>query len=263
MCSCKKWIRYASAAVAIFAGSSLMAQEDYEGGRGLITLEGPAGMFINPTSGTIPEGYATVQYCVFFPNEDGDLFDSTPAIGHGAIAAYGVADNLELGVQGNLIDPDSGDSVTAVGPFIRYRVMQDVEGGAPEVGVGAYSRFGDEQIQKIGLFAAASKRATFEGPIRSAAVHLGGREVFNEEGAVDENFAAYVGLELELPLRIYAVGEYQFYTQDDDIVAPQDDPHAFGLQWRAGGINMSVAGIANGSLEDYSFYYGVGTALDF
>ena len=30
------------------------AEPQYEGGRGLLTLQGPSGMFINPTSGTLP-----------------------------------------------------------------------------------------------------------------------------------------------------------------------------------------------------------------
>src|SRR5688572_26767682 len=39
-------------------------EEGYEGGRGLITLEGISGMFLNPTSGTLPARSLTAQYCV-------------------------------------------------------------------------------------------------------------------------------------------------------------------------------------------------------
>ena len=58
----------------------------YRGGRGLITLQGMAGMFLNPTSGTLNQGQFTAQYCVFF-----DQY-STNTIGQGLMLDYGVTD---------------------------------------------------------------------------------------------------------------------------------------------------------------------------
>jgi len=64
---------------AAFAGQEtaekeVVAPAPYEAGRGLITLEGPSGMFINPTSATLPKGAYTAQYCLFFP-EPSDRYD--------------------------------------------------------------------------------------------------------------------------------------------------------------------------------------------
>src|SRR5688572_23844625 len=73
-------------------------EEPYRASRGLITLEGPSGMFINPTSATLPQGKFTIQYCLFFPNRDTDI------VGHGTLISYGVTDWLEVGAVGNLID---------------------------------------------------------------------------------------------------------------------------------------------------------------
>ena len=245
-------MKIVAVAGALLAGSATFAQEVYEGGRGLITLEGPTGLFINPTSGTLPQGYGTVQYCIFFPNTMDDLFDN-PALGHGGIASLALTDELEVGVQGTFIDPDSGDTSSAVGPFARLRLTQDVENGVPEVSIGGYSRLGDDNLQKYGAFLALMKRTQLgDGVLRSAAVHAGVRTTFLEEG--EDHTAAYAGLEIEMPLRMYAVGEIQPFTTDDDIVNPQEEvPYAFGLQWRAGGINMSVAGIQNGGTPDISF----------
>src|SRR5687768_12635254 len=49
----------------------------YEAGRGLLTLQGPSGMFINPTSATLPQGKFTLQYCNFYPE------NQTEVVAHG------------------------------------------------------------------------------------------------------------------------------------------------------------------------------------
>jgi len=46
--------------------------------RGLITLEGPSGMFINPTSATLPQGRIILNYCVFVPT----LPEGVGLVGH-------------------------------------------------------------------------------------------------------------------------------------------------------------------------------------
>src|SRR6266436_2008907 len=41
--------------------------------RGLITLEGPSGMFLNPTSATLPQGVFSWGYCIVFTNQDTNI----------------------------------------------------------------------------------------------------------------------------------------------------------------------------------------------
>src|SRR6187401_1278807 len=62
-----------------------IVEEEYVGGRGLLTMEGPTGMFINPTSGTMPAGAFTAQYCFFHPNWSA----TDPLMAHGALLSYG------------------------------------------------------------------------------------------------------------------------------------------------------------------------------
>src|SRR5438128_9036624 len=65
--------------------------------RGLITLEGPSGMFINPTSATLPQGTFILNYCVFVPT----LPQGIGLVGHGVLLSYGVRDWLEVGFTGD------------------------------------------------------------------------------------------------------------------------------------------------------------------
>jgi hypothetical protein len=229
--------------------------EGYEGGRGLITLEGPSGMFINPTSGTLPEKAYTLQYCVFFPDNKNEV------VGHGLFGGYGVTDRLEVGGIGNYIDIDAGDNLSAGGPFARYRLTKDEE-VIPQVSVGAYSRFGDDALKKYAIFLAAYKRIPLQedGFVRSLGLHAGIRQLwFDSDADPDSTFAGYGGIEAQFPLRLYAVGEIT--SKDSDI--NEDVPYAFGLQWRAAGVAMSLAGIQNGNTGEVSFYYGIGYANSF
>ena len=70
----------------------------------------------------------------------------------------------------------------------------------------------------------------------------------------DTTFSGYGGAELQFPMRVYAVGEVQ--TKDSDV--NREVPYAFGLQWRAPGVAISLAGIQNGNVDDPSFYFGIG-----
>lgn len=232
-----------------------VAEEGYEGGRGLITLEGMSGLFINPTSATIPEQASTVQYCVFFPN------NRTDVVGHGALAAYGWTDDLEVGAIANYIDVDRGGDLSAGGPFARWRMTKD-DGRMPQSSLGVYSRFGDDALDRVGVFVAAYRRIpiTEDGFVRSLGLHLGARNVWlDEDQAETTTEAGYTGVEIQFPLRVYGVAEVS--TKDDDVNLHV--PYAYGLQWRARGIAMSVAGIQNGNLNDPSFYYGIGYGYQF
>src|SRR2546423_3275958 len=82
--------------------------------RGLITLEGPSGMFINPTSATLPQGTFILNYCVFVPT----LPEGLSLVGHGILLSYGVTDWLEVGFIGDLLDlstPDGAENTYVIG----------------------------------------------------------------------------------------------------------------------------------------------------
>jgi hypothetical protein len=228
------------------------AQENYEGGKGLLTLEGPSGMFINPTSATMPAGYSTLQYCVFFPNNETDV------VGHGLMGSYGITDALEIGAAGNYVDlRAAGDELTGGGPFARFRLRKDEAGGLPQVSVGAYSRLGDDALHKIGAFSAAYKRLPIaeDGPVKAVGLHAGVKHLWlDSDLPEDTSLTGYGGVEVQLPLRCYAVGEVS--TKDDD--QHKHTPYAYGIQWRAAGIAMSFAGIQDGNLDEASFFYGIG-----
>ena len=139
----------------LIAAGSLAAQDiaageaDYIGGRGLITLDGVSGMFLNPTSGTLPEGALTTQYCVSILRQNDD-----EEIQHTAMVSYGVTDWLEVGAFGRISDLDNADHyVGGGGPLVRVRLLRD-EGWLPELSLGAFSRNGYETLEKHTLFAA-------------------------------------------------------------------------------------------------------------
>lgn len=230
------------------------SSEGYEAGRGLITLEGPSGMFINPTSATLPQRGATLQYCFFLPNNETDV------VGHGLMGAYGITDELEVGLFGNLVDFDAiSKQRAAFGPLVRYRLTKD-EAAIPQTSIGYYGRYGDTVLNKSALFAAAYKRFGIDedGVFRSLGMHGGVKNLWLDSSLEnDTTFSAYGGLELQFPLRIYAVGEIQ--TKDSDVNT--EVPYSFGLQWRAANIAMSIAAIQNGNVDDPSFYFGIGGAI--
>lgn len=210
-------------------------------------------MFINPTSGTLPAQTATLQYCFLLPTND-----FSEVMGHGALLAYGITDFLEIGAVANYIDFDAGDDPSAVGPMARLRLMQDTA-YLPEVSVGYYGKFGDDALDQQAAFAALYKRIPIgdeSGIVRSFGMHGGVRQVWDTPED-DETFRVYGGVEVQLPLRFYLVGE----VSSDDNAATT--PYAYGVQWRLGGINISVAGIQNGNLDDDAFYFGIGSALQF
>ncbi len=222
----------------------------YEAGRGLLTTTGPTGLFINPTSATLPAGAFTAQYCFFLPENDSNPW------AHGYIAAYGLTDWFELGVNGLYVDAP-GDNPFATGPFARVRLLKD-EGWLPQFSIGGFSRFGDAATETFGAFGAAYKRLPIneEGFVKSLGFHGGVRQNWDPG---PDSFHVYGGLEVQLPYRFYLVGEIS--TRDDDV--EQETPYAFGFQWRAGGINISVAGIQNGNLDDPGFFFGIGSQFTF
>jgi len=91
-------------------------------------------------------------------------------------------------------------------------------------------------------------------------LHAGVRQKwFHPDVPNDDTFAGYLGGELQLPLRVYAVSEIT--SRDRDVA--RHIPYSLGLQWRAAGIAMSMAAIQNGNTSDLSFYYGIGVSHSF
>ena len=233
---------------------------DYEGGRGLLTLEGPSGMFINPTSGTLPAHAFTAQYCFLLPNND-----TSPLVAHGAMMAYGVTDWLELGALLTVLDFDQGVAARqadlyGVGPLVRVRLLKD-DGLIPQLSVGAYFNFGD--LETYNAFLALYKRVEIDrnGFLRSIGFHAGMREKWIAKGGdVSDTPVGYFGVEFQLPARFYVVGEVS--TKDRDTGGNRT-PYGFGVQWRAGGINVSAAFTNNGAFREPSFFFGIGSQLKF
>jgi hypothetical protein len=232
---------------------STPVEPPYEAGRGLLTLQGPSGMFINPTSATLPQGKFTLQYCNYYPE------NNTEIVSHGFMAAYGVTDWLEVGGTAGVANVPKGRDLASGGPLVRIRLLRDQEWW-PQLSIGYYGRYGVRASDYSAIFIAAYKRLPFDEDgffgLRANWFHGGFRE--REDHTV--NF--YAGAELQLPWRVYLVGEIgtRGYTPEGD-----DDhtPFAFGAQWRLGMVNITFAGIQPGNLNDVSLFYGVGSALPF
>ena len=240
---------------------SVVPDAPYEAGRGLITLEGPSGMFINPTSATLPQGAYTAQYCLFFPNQDTDI------VGHGLMMSYGIKDWLEVGLNGNLVDLNAGvDRELAVGgPLVRVRLLKD-ESWWPQLSVGAYAKWGSHPLNQIAAFAAAYKRLPISetGPLRSIGLHAGIRETwFDSESIQDDSFIGYWGVEVQLPYRVYLVGELSTKGETRNGNRPKSNPYAWGAQWRLGGVNLSVAAIDQDGTGRVGVYSGVAFSRGF
>src|SRR5438270_8803507 len=109
--------------------------------RGLITLEGPSGMFLNPTSATLPQGAFDAGYCLILTNRE------TKKLGNSFFFSYGVSDWLELGVVAGMTNvrttyEEFWDGKYGVaGPMIRVRLLRD-RSCWPEVSLGAYAKWG-------------------------------------------------------------------------------------------------------------------------
>lgn len=233
------------------------SEAPYYGARGLITLEGPAGMFINPTSGTLAKGKFTLQYCLFFPNRDTDV------VGHGALLGFGVTDWLEVGAVASFADRNAAfdDEEFAIGPQVRVRLLRDKEWW-PEISVGSYSRWGSHALNKVGAYVALSKRFMIDedGFFRSVAVHSGYRHAwFDNDAAVGDTYAYYGGLEVELPYRLYLIGEI---SSKDNRVS-RKVPFAVGIQCRLPGVALTFAGIQSGTTDRVGLYSGIGISFGF
>lgn len=218
---------------------------------GLITYEGPAGLFINPTSSTLPRGSLTAQYCFLVY----DQRDRT-VMWHQGMAAYGITDWLEVGAIGVVESFDSSNhTIAAGGPLLRLRVLP--EGGLlPELSVGGFLREGNDLLTRRTVFAAASRRFPIadDGIVRALRLHAGVRQ-FWQDGRVNEGDASilFVGAELELPNGVFLVGEVS--TKDDVF---RRTPFAVGIQVRRGSFGFTGSVLQTGNQDGIGVYLGIG-----
>jgi hypothetical protein len=219
----------------------------YVGGLGLITRELATGMFIHPTSGTLPEHAFSLQYCaiVFRVGDD-------TGVDHRAMAAFGVTDWLEVGAGGILSDPPgAGGNPGAAGPMVRVRLLKD-QNWQPEVSVGGVFLFGD--ANKYTVYVAASKglKISDTGFIRSVRGHVGVRNSVIEDGA-DGHFG-FIGGEVELPKHVFLVAEAANRSEGFTKT-----PWAVGIQVRhPDGFGFSLALAQWENFTNPGVYVGVG-----
>jgi hypothetical protein len=229
--------------------------------RGLITLEGPSGMFINPTSATLPQNEFILNYCVLFFNTDTDV------VGHGILLSYGVRDWLEIGFVGNLLDinspgpPSSEDTFVVGGPMARIRLLRDREWW-PELSVGGYVKWGSPAFDNANAFVAISKTIPIDekGFLKTVTFQGGFREAwFDDSAAVSNANRVYGGLEVQLPWRLFLIGEV---TQRAPVAQrPREIPYAAGIQWRGRNFGCSLAALQNGGESRPGIYFGVAGGL--
>ena len=251
------------------------------GGHGNITVEGPTGLFLNPTSGILAEGELIIQYCAAIL-EDGE---NNNFIGHNAILSYGVTDWLELGAFGVSVDrskvgsgggggatpcgpagggpgPGAGapcptNNLDAGGPFARIKLVKDV-GYLPEFTVGGISLNGADELTKHTVFIAASKGTRFANRkyLQSAKLHVGARNFWAKAGPDDYVF--YVGADLELRKNIFLVAEIS-----TEYEGATEVPWSAGIQVRSGeGYGFSLAFIQPGTVPNPGVFVGVGINFD-
>jgi len=219
----------------------------YEANRGLVTLHGPSGMFINPTSATLPANAFTIQYCFFAPD-----FDFEGTLAHGTLLSYGVTDWLEVGAL-TLFLTDQPGTQFAAGPMARVRLLKH-DGLIPQVSIGGYGKFGDTNARESAVFLAATERFELGNDVfKSLAFQAGIMERWIEP---QDDFHGYVGLELQLPYRLYLIGE----VNTNKVSGETSLPWAAGLQWRAGGINVSLSALGAGGGKT-GLWFGIGTAF--
>ena len=225
--------------------------------RGLVTSEGPSGMFINPTTATLPQGTLAFAYCSVLTSQDTDV------LGNHMFISYGVRDWLELGVVASMINVTvpgeelpEGDYATA-GPMVRVRLRRDVNGW-PEISLGAYAKMGTDALDSKNVFLGASKTLPLDekGFFKTVTFQGGFRESWIE--APDRNTNRfYGGVEVQLPYNLYLVGEItQFSRRKDEFT-----PWAAGIQWRGKRVGLTAAIVQSGDDDPPSIYLGIGGGL--
>ncbi|MEW6708616.1 MAG: hypothetical protein AB1403_02245 [Candidatus Riflebacteria bacterium] len=233
--------------------------------RGVITIDGVPGMFINPTSGTLQKGEISLHACISDQDWVGD-----DSYWKGIFLGYGVSDRFELGFSHSGFDNRTDDkAVDASGPAFRYRFLdEDVSGW--EGSIGAYHRPGTKYVARTGGNIAFSKKIGEAGLNKEIRLHLGAR-TFKQDGwwigkwlgakknslANDSASLVYGGIEVQLQKNLYAIGEVSstggYYIKT---------PWAVGLQYKSGGFGCSLGAVQPGYAGHPGYFFGIGINFD-
>jgi hypothetical protein len=225
--------------------------------RGLITSEGPSGMFINPTTATLTQGAWAFGYCAVLTSQDTDI------LGNHMFISYGVRDWLELGVVAHMVNVTvdgqelpKGDYGSG-GPMARVRLHRDIDNW-PEISIGAYATMGTDALDSKNVFLGASKTIPINEKcfFKTVTFQSGFRESWIE--APDRNTNRfYGGVEVQLPHDIYLIGEVTQFSHRKD----QFTPWAAGIQWRGRRLGLTAAIVQSGDDNPPSIYLGIGGGL--
>jgi hypothetical protein len=225
--------------------------------RGLVTAEGPSGMFLNPTSATLAQGTFAFNWCSVLKNQGTDILE------HHMFFSYGVRDWLELGVVGDLTNVDINGAELppgdygAGGPMARIRLLRDRESW-PEISIGGYSKFGADNFDSSNIYVALSKTIPIDekGVLKTVTFQGGFRESWLV--APDRNTNRfYGGVEVQLPHNFYLIGEVTQFARRQD----ERTPWAAGIQWRGKLFGLSAAIVQSGDDDPPSIYLGIGAGL--
>jgi len=245
---CLTWMAGVAAAST---GDDAQMELSQSSGHGNITLEGPTGMFLNPTSGIARSKELIVQYCAAILEAGNDNI-----IGHNAIVSYGFMDRFELGMVGQILDLDNaGDDTTRSGggPYARLKILRE-ERLLPEFTVGGILILGDDAVEKDTIFFAASKGLGLrrKGLPFDFRMHAGVRKWRVQVG--EDSEVAFFGGEIALPKNIYIVSEVS--TEPDGATKT---PYSIGMQFRhPEGYGFSLAAIQPGTQDELGIFIGIG-----
>lgn len=236
------------------------------GTRGVITIDGVPGMFINPTSGTLKKGEISIQACISSQDWVGD-----DSYWKGVFVGYGLSDRFEFGYSHSGFDNRTDEkAVDASGPAFRYRFLDENVSGW-EGSVGAYWRPGTKYVARTGANLSFSRKIGEIDHEREVRLHLGAR-TFKQDGwwigkwlgaktnslAKDSATLVFGGIEVQLKNNFSVIGEVSstgnYYTKT---------PWAIGLQYKkAGGFGCSLGAVQPGYAKSPGFFFGIGINFD-
>jgi hypothetical protein len=221
---------------------------------GLITKEGPTGMFLNPLAEVSPPQTINAQTCWLHQDLPAGVADWNIFM-----VAHTLPTATELGLLANLATPQGGSVEAAVGGFLRQLVWPEARWLpiTPAFAVGATAFHTDIRTPgfnaRATAFAVLSKTLTppgFRVPVRG---HLGGRFIDFADPTDASDVTGYLGLEVEVLRNLRLIGEVNSRTTADTTT-----PFAVGLQFSLAKLGLSVAAINSGRANAPGLFFGIG-----
>jgi hypothetical protein len=127
-------------------------------------------------------------------------------------------------------------------------------------------KWGSPAFNNANAFVAISKTIPIDekGFLKTVTFQGGFREAWLDEPAAVSNVnRVYGGLEVQLPWRLFLIGEVT--QRDDQLPVPPDllreIPWAAGIQWRGHNFGCSLAALQNGGESRPGIYFGVAGGL--